>query len=52
MRITKSLKQVGGIEKVDVNLHTKEVHVAHTDTVTRGEMAQAIKAVGYAVEEQ
>ncbi len=52
MRITKSLKQVGGVDKVNVNLKTKEVQVAHTDIVSRGEMAQAIKAAGYTVEEQ
>jgi len=49
MRISKSLKQISGVEKVDISLDTKDVRVTHSDQVTESQIVKAINSVGYTV---
>jgi len=47
--VTEALEKLPGVSRVEVDLDTKEVTVAHDAQVGRDQMRQAIQAVGFEV---
>lgn len=48
--VTKALEEVKGVEKVDVDLSTKEVKVNHND-VQNEKLKEAVEDIGFDVSE-
>lgn len=48
--VTKALEEVKGVEKVDVDLSTKEVKVNHED-VSNEKLKEAVEDIGFDVSE-
>lgn len=48
--VTKALKEVKGVESVDVDLSTKEVKVNHED-VSNEKLKEAVEDIGFDVSE-
>lgn len=48
--VTKALEEVKGVEKVDVDLSTKEVKVNHSD-VQNEKLKEAVEDIGFDVSE-
>lgn len=48
--VTKALKEVSGVESVDVDLSTKEVKVTHND-VSNEKLKEAVEDIGFDVSE-
>lgn len=48
--VTKALKEVSGVENVDVYLSTKEVKVTHND-VSNEKLKEAVEDIGFDVSE-
>lgn len=47
--IKKALGNVEGISEVDVDVATKKVTVKHSDSVSRGQIVEALDDAGYSV---
>lgn len=48
--VTKALKEVSGVENVDVDLSTKEVKVTHNDA-SNEKLKEAVEDIGFDVSE-
>lgn len=48
--VTKALKEVSGVENVDVDLSTKEVKVSHNN-VEKEKLKKAVEDIGFDVSE-
>lgn len=48
--VTKALKEVSGVENVDVDLSTKEAKVTHND-VSKEKLKEAVEDIGFDVSE-
>jgi len=49
MTVTKALTGLAGVSRVDVDLASKDVSVAHDARVGLAEIKQAVEAAGYTV---
>ncbi len=49
MTVSQALSKLTGVSKVDVDLATKDVSVAHDERVSVGQLKRAVEDAGYTV---